>query len=167
MMTIIETYSCRALDARARLAGLSPYVRARALRATFPPRDALWLGDYRRHLSHRFDHRRRGRPAGRADPSVDQGIWLEHRQILSALAIRLVLFGLMAPFAAALIERYGVTRVVLTAITMIVIGLMLALVMSQAWHLIVLWGIVVGVSWPRSSKKKGRKKSERNPKIAY
>ena len=51
----------------------------------------------------------------------------------------------MAPFAAALIERYGVTRVVLTAITMIVVGLLLALVMSQAWHLIVLWGIVVGV----------------------
>jgi MFS family permease len=66
-------------------------------------------------------------------------------QISSALAIRLVLFGLMAPFAAALIERYGVTRVVLTAITMIIVGLLLALGMSQAWHLIVLWGIVVGV----------------------
>jgi MFS family permease len=66
-------------------------------------------------------------------------------EISSALAIRLVLFGLMAPFAAALIERYGVRRVVLTAIVMIVVGLMLALVMSQAWHLIVLWGIVVGV----------------------
>jgi sugar phosphate permease len=66
-------------------------------------------------------------------------------QISSALAIRLVLFGLMAPFAAALIERYGVRRVVLIAICMIVVGLMLALVMTQAWHLIVLWGIVVGV----------------------
>jgi sugar phosphate permease len=66
-------------------------------------------------------------------------------QISSALAIRLVLFGLMAPFAAALIERYGVRRIVLTAIVMIVGGLMLALAMSQAWHLIVLWGIVVGI----------------------
>jgi MFS family permease len=66
-------------------------------------------------------------------------------EISSALAIRLVLFGLMAPFAAALIERYGVRRVVITAIVMIVVGLMLALVMSQAWHLIVLWGIVVGI----------------------
>jgi sugar phosphate permease len=66
-------------------------------------------------------------------------------QISTALAIRLILFGLMAPFAAALIERYGVRRVVLTAICMIVGGLSLALFMTQAWHLIVLWGIVVGI----------------------
>ena len=66
-------------------------------------------------------------------------------EISTALAIRLVLFGLMAPFAAALIERYGVRRVVLTAIAMIVAGLSLALVMTRAWHLVLLWGIVVGV----------------------
>jgi sugar phosphate permease len=66
-------------------------------------------------------------------------------EISSALAIRLVLFGLMAPFAAALIERYGVRRVVIIAIAMIVTGLLLALVMTKAWHLIVLWGIIVGI----------------------
>ncbi|MGD0720904.1 MAG: MFS transporter [Roseiarcus sp.] len=66
-------------------------------------------------------------------------------EISTALAVRLVLFGLMAPFAAALIERYGVRRVVLTAIAMIVAGLSLALVMTRAWHLVLLWGIVVGV----------------------
>jgi sugar phosphate permease len=66
-------------------------------------------------------------------------------EISSALAIRLVLFGLMAPFAAALIERYGVRRVVIIAIAMIITGLLLALVMTKAWHLIVLWGIIVGI----------------------
>jgi sugar phosphate permease len=66
-------------------------------------------------------------------------------EISSALAIRLVLFGLMAPFAAALIERYGVRRIVLIAIGMIVVGLMLALVMTQAWHLVILWGFIVGI----------------------
>ena len=66
-------------------------------------------------------------------------------QISTALAIRLVLFGLMGPFAAALIERYGVRRIILTAICTIIAGLLLALVMSQAWHLIVSWGLVVGV----------------------
>ena len=66
--------------------------------------------------------------------------------ISTALAIRLVLFGLMAPFAAALIERYGVRRIVLTAIAMIVAGLTLALLMREAWHLVPThWGIVVGI----------------------
>jgi sugar phosphate permease len=66
-------------------------------------------------------------------------------QISSAIAIRLVLFGLMAPVAAALIESYGVQRVVIAAICFIVSGLLLALTMTQVWHLVVLWGIVVGI----------------------
>jgi sugar phosphate permease len=65
--------------------------------------------------------------------------------ISSAIAIRLVLFGLMAPIAAALIETYGVQRVVIAAIGFIVTGLLLALTMTQMWHLVVLWGIVVGI----------------------
>jgi sugar phosphate permease len=66
-------------------------------------------------------------------------------QISSAIAIRLVLFGLMAPIAAALIETYGVQRVVIAAIGLIVSGLLLALTMTQVWHLVVLWGFVVGI----------------------
>jgi sugar phosphate permease len=66
-------------------------------------------------------------------------------QISSAIAIRLVLFGLMAPIAAALIESYGVQRVVITAVAFIVSGLLLALTMTQVWHLVLLWGIVVGI----------------------
>lgn len=66
-------------------------------------------------------------------------------EISSALAIRLALFGLMGPFAAALIERYGVRNVVLTAVALISGGLIGATMMTQLWQLMVLWGIVVGV----------------------
>jgi sugar phosphate permease len=66
-------------------------------------------------------------------------------EISSALALRLALFGLMAPFAAALIERYGMRRVVLAAILLIVCGLLGALAMTRVWQLILFWGIAVGV----------------------
>ena len=66
-------------------------------------------------------------------------------QVSSALALRLLIFGLMAPFAAALIERYGVRVIVLTAVALVVTALMLALGMSQLWHLVALWGVAVGV----------------------
>ncbi len=65
--------------------------------------------------------------------------------ISSALAVRLVLFGLMGPFAAALIERYGIRSVILTALALIVTGLLGATVMTQLWQLVFLWGIVVGI----------------------
>src|SRR5882724_11231023 len=65
--------------------------------------------------------------------------------ISAALAIRLLLFGLMGPFAAALMNRFGVRRITLTALAFIAAGLLLSLGMTQIWQLIALWGIVVGV----------------------
>ena len=65
--------------------------------------------------------------------------------ISSALAIRLVLFGLMGPFAAALMNRYGPRRIVLSALALIASGLLASLAMTQLWQLILLWGVVVGI----------------------
>jgi MFS family permease len=65
--------------------------------------------------------------------------------ISSAMAVRLLLFGLMGPFAAAFINRYGVRKVTLTALGLIASGLALSLAVHRIWQLIVLWGVIVGV----------------------
>ncbi len=65
--------------------------------------------------------------------------------ISSALAMRLLLFGLMGPFAAAFINRYGVRKITLSALCLIALGLALSLQMTQLWQLILLWGVVVGL----------------------
>jgi MFS family permease len=66
-------------------------------------------------------------------------------QISVALALRIVLFGLMAPFTAALIDKYGFRTVVLIAVALIEIGLIGALFMTRLWHLILFWGVIVGL----------------------
>jgi sugar phosphate permease len=66
-------------------------------------------------------------------------------EISGALGLRLALFGLMAPFAAALIERYGIRRVVSAAILLIICGLAGALVMTRVWQLVLFWGVAVGI----------------------
>jgi MFS family permease len=68
----------------------------------------------------------------------------ETAEISAALALRLLLFGLMGPFAAALMNRFGVRRITLTALALIAAGLLLSLGMTRIWQLILLWGIVVG-----------------------
>src|SRR5271169_1219308 len=65
-------------------------------------------------------------------------------QISTALALRIVLFGLMAPFTAALIDKYGFRRVLITAVVLIEIGLIRALVMTRLWQLVLFWGVIVG-----------------------
>jgi sugar phosphate permease len=66
-------------------------------------------------------------------------------QISSALAIRFALFGLLGPFAAILLERYGLRRIVCLALILIASGLLLATGMNALWQLFVLWGLVLGI----------------------
>src|SRR4030088_2610284 len=66
-------------------------------------------------------------------------------EISSALSIRFVLFGLMAPFAAALLNRYGLRNGVLSALLVVASALVTSLAMTKLWQLMLLWGVVVGI----------------------
>ena len=66
-------------------------------------------------------------------------------QISVALSMRLALFGLIAPFAAAFINRFGVRAVVVSAVAMISAGLLASMAMTEVWELVALWGVVVGI----------------------
>ncbi len=65
--------------------------------------------------------------------------------ISGALALRLLLYGLVAPFAAALMHRYGVRNVVCIALATIVLGLALASQMTALWQLWLAWGVMLGL----------------------
>jgi len=62
-----------------------------------------------------------------------------------AVSLNLLLFGLTSPFAAALMERFGVRRVATLALATVAAGTALTLVMTQAWQLFLLWGVVIGL----------------------
>lgn len=65
-------------------------------------------------------------------------------EISAAFAIRLVLFGLMDPFAAALMSRFGLRPVILASQSLIVLGLFGAMWMTELWQLTLLMGVGVG-----------------------
>ena len=61
-----------------------------------------------------------------------------------AVSINLVLFGLAGPFAAALMQRFGIRRVVLVALVLVSAGSALTVRIHAPWQLYLLWGVVVG-----------------------
>ncbi len=68
------------------------------------------------------------------------------RDVISlAVAINVLLYGLTAPFAAALMERFTVRKVVMAALTTVGTGALLTIFMTKSWHLMLLWGVIVGV----------------------
>lgn len=62
-----------------------------------------------------------------------------------AVSVNLLLFGLTAPFAAALMDRFGMRRVVAVALVVVSAGSGLTVFMTESWQLTVCWGLLVGL----------------------
>jgi predicted MFS family arabinose efflux permease len=62
-----------------------------------------------------------------------------------AAAIGIFLYGLAGPFAAALMERFGLRRVLMLAISLMASATALSLFMSEPWHLVATWGVMTGL----------------------
>jgi sugar phosphate permease len=77
-------------------------------------------------------------------PLEDEFHW-SRATISFAISINLLLYDLIGPFAGAMMDRFGFRYIMLTALTLMCIGLGLTSLMLESWQMIVLWGIVVGV----------------------
>ena len=62
-----------------------------------------------------------------------------------AVSVNVLLFGLTAPFAAALMERFGIRKVVMCAEAVVGLGALATIYIQKPWHLVALWGVVVGI----------------------
>lgn len=62
-----------------------------------------------------------------------------------AVSVNLVFYGVTAPFATALMERFGIRTIVAGAMGLIALGTGLTVFMTASWQLVVLWGLVVGL----------------------
>ncbi|MFJ5954640.1 MFS transporter [Paenarthrobacter sp. NPDC092416] len=62
-----------------------------------------------------------------------------------AVSINLVLFGLTAPFAAALMERFGIRKVTALALCLIGLGSALTVFVNQSWQILLTWGLLIGL----------------------
>ncbi|MEU6575521.1 MFS transporter [Streptomyces sp. NPDC046805] len=78
------------------------------------------------------------------DPLHQEFGW-SHGTIGAAVSVNLALYGLTAPFAAALMDRFGIRRVVAVALTAIALGSGLTVWMTAPWQLMLCWGVLVGL----------------------
>jgi len=65
--------------------------------------------------------------------------------ISAAIALNLLLFGLIGPFAAGVFERFGLRRTIAGALALMAIAAAASIFMTQSWQFLLLWGGMVGV----------------------
>lgn len=56
-----------------------------------------------------------------------------------------MVYGLAAPFAATLLERYSMRKVAMAALALVAAGAGLSVFISHYWQLWLLWGVLVGL----------------------
>lgn len=78
------------------------------------------------------------------DPLHQEFGW-PHGTISLAVSINLLLFGLTAPFAAALMARFGIRRVTVIALALVAAGSGATVFMEYSWQLVACWGVLVGL----------------------
>lgn len=62
-----------------------------------------------------------------------------------AVSVNILLYGLTAPFAAALIGRFGIRAVTMVALTLIALGSGLTVFITAEWVLYLTWGLLIGL----------------------
>jgi MFS family permease len=85
----------------------------------------------------------------RATPSVlivplEQEFGWSRSAISFAISVNILLYGLMGPFAGALMQRLGIRRTTVGALALLVIGVTLSTRVTAPWQLVVTWGLIVG-----------------------
>ena len=66
--------------------------------------------------------------------------------IAFAISINLLLFGVAAPISGWLLDRFGPRRVMMGSLSLLVLGMSATTFIREFWHLVLLWGVVVGLS---------------------
>jgi MFS family permease len=85
----------------------------------------------------------------RAAPSVllvplEDAFGWSRATISLAISVNVLIYGFFSPFAAALMERFGIKKVIMIALTVVGSGAFGTIFMNSPWQLVALWGVVVG-----------------------
>jgi MFS family permease len=85
----------------------------------------------------------------RAAPSVllvplEDAFGWSRATISFAISVNVLIYGFVSPFAAALMDRFGIKKVVMLALTVVGSGAFGTIFINSPWQLVAVWGVVVG-----------------------
>lgn len=69
-----------------------------------------------------------------------------NRSIISlAFGLTLFCYGFLGPFMAAIVEKFGLKKMMVLSMSVLIIGNSLTFVMNQSWQIVLIWGIIIGL----------------------
>ena len=78
-------------------------------------------------------------------PALQEEFGWSTAAISAAISLNLLLYGLTAPFAAALMDRFGIRLVTTCALGLVAAGSALSIFVTAPWQLLLTWGVLIGL----------------------
>lgn len=78
------------------------------------------------------------------DPLMKEYGWSRSVTTLPA-SVNMFVFGFTGPFAAALMVRFGLRKVVSASLATIALGALAGTQATSPWHLVIAWGVIMGL----------------------
>jgi MFS family permease len=86
----------------------------------------------------------RGAPSVLIQP-FERAFGWDRATVSFSASLGILCYGLMGPFAAALMQRFGIRRVIMSALALMSVAIAASYFMTEAWQLILLWGLLSGI----------------------
>jgi MFS family permease len=86
----------------------------------------------------------RAAPSALMLPLEDEFGW-SRTELSIAVTVNLLLYGLTAPFAAALMNRFGIRAITTVALLLVSAGAALSIFATAPWMLVATWGLLIGL----------------------
>ena len=66
--------------------------------------------------------------------------------ISASVSVGIALYGLMGPFAAAIMQSFGVRRTIMTALVLMAISVASTTLVREPWQMMLSWGVLAGLA---------------------
>jgi sugar phosphate permease len=76
---------------------------------------------------------------------MEQEFGWSRAAISLAIGVQLLLYGIIGPFSAGLVDRFGLRRTILGALSLTAVSFAGTLLVSETWQLWLVWGLGVGL----------------------
>src|SRR5579859_207007 len=77
---------------------------------------------------------------------LEKDLHWDRATVSASVSVGIMLYGLMGPFAAAIMQSVGIRRTVLAALALMAVAVATTTLVTEPWQMMLTWGVLSGLA---------------------
>lgn len=78
--------------------------------------------------------------------ALEKDLHWDRATISASVSVGIMLYGLMGPFAAAIMQSFGIRRTVMSALGLMALAVISTTFVTEPWQMMLSWGVLAGIA---------------------